>query len=40
MTGQEPLFSVVIAVRNREKAIVRCLKSVMSQDFSPFFTSI
>jgi glycosyltransferase involved in cell wall biosynthesis len=36
MAGQEPLFSIVIAVRNREKAIVRCLKSVMSQDFQDF----
>ena len=36
MVGQQPLFSIVIAVRNREKAIVRCLKSVMSQDFEDF----
>jgi len=36
MAGPQPLFTVVIAVRNREKAIVRCLKSVLGQDFDDF----
>ena len=33
MEETKPYFSIVIAVRNREKAIVRCLDSILGQDF-------
>lgn len=35
-THQGPYFSIVIAVRNREEAIIRCLNSILGQDFDDF----
>lgn len=33
MSESAPYLSIVIAVRNREKAIIRCLNSILGQDF-------